>query len=301
MSLAMHANHTDTVKADLSSLTEADLMRLERDVAKEHVGKTPWLAIFWGFSNLTVWLALWPLVLTGVLPLWAGFVIATLNVTLSYLPSHEAQHDIVARPGEPLRWLNELLGHVSTIPLVFPYRFLKLTHMEHHKHANDPQLDPDYGTHAPGPLAALWQTIKIRQPRSKGFNDAYAGALKRIGREDVIMDAIVYQLVFYGILFALAWSGYAIEAALLWWLPRHLGLTYIQYYLSWAPHHPGKEKGRYKDTRSFKALFGNIGSLGMQYHIIHHLHPRIPLYRTPRAYWQMRPILEARGCNVHEL
>ena len=38
--------------------------------------------------------------------------------------------------------------------------------------------------------------------------------------------------------------------------------------------------------------------MGMQYHIIHHLHPRIPLYRTPRAYWEMRDILEARGCDL---
>ena len=107
--------------------------------------------------------------------------------------------------------------------------------------------------------------------------------------------------IHFGILFGLAWSGYAIEAALLWWLPRHIALTYIQFYLSWAPHHPGNESGRYRDTRSFRSILGNIGSLGMQYHIIHHLHPRIPLYRTPQAYWEMKPILEARGCNVHEL
>lgn len=107
--------------------------------------------------------------------------------------------------------------------------------------------------------------------------------------------------MFYGILFALAWSGHAIEAALLWWLPRHIGLTYIQYYLSWAPHHPGTDKGRYRDTRSFRAIFGNLGSMGMQCHIVHHLHPRIPLYRTPRAYWQMRDILEARGCRLEGL
>jgi beta-carotene hydroxylase len=116
-----------------------------------------------------------------------------------------------------------------------------------------------------------------------------------------VLDGVIYQVIHFGILFALAWSGYALEAALLWWLPRHIGLTYIQFYLSWAPHHPGEKTGRYRDTRSFRSILGNIGSLGMQYHIIHHLHPRIPLYRTPKAYWEMKPILEARGCDVHEL
>ena len=55
------------------------------------------------------------------------------------------------------------------------------------------------------------------------------------------------------------------------------------------------------DTRSFRSHVGNIGSMGMQFHVVHHLHPRIPLLRTPRAYWEMRDIIEARGCDVSKL
>jgi beta-carotene hydroxylase len=282
----------------ITSATDAELMKMERDIARKHIGKFPWLAVLWAFGNFMVWLSLWPLVLTGVLPLWAGFLIATLNIMLSYLPSHEAQHDIIALPGTKLRWLNELVGHISTIPLVLPYRVAKLTHIEHHKHANDPALDPDYGTHAPGPLKAIWYSIKRRQP---GGNQAYSDTLTRLGRQDVLLDYIVFELVFYGVLFGFAWSGFALEAALLWWLPRHIALTYIQFYLSWAPHHPANEKGRYRNTRSFRSVLGNIGTMGMQYHIVHHLHPRIPLYRTPQAYWEMKPILKARGANVDSL
>lgn len=289
-----------TGSKDLTSLSTSELMRLEREVASRHLNHFPWMAVCWGLGNLVVWLSLWPLVLGGALPLWAGFLIATLNMMLSYLPSHEAQHDIIGRPGSRTRWLNETVGHLSTVPIVLPYRVAKLTHMEHHKHANHPELDPDIGTKANGPLHAIWRSLQGRQPRGSGAV-AYGETLMRIGRPDVLIDAALYNLTFYSILIGAAWSGYAIEAALLWWLPRHIGVTYIQYYLSWAPHHPGTRQGRYKDTRSFRALVGNVGSMGMQYHIIHHLHPRIPLYRTPRAYWEMKPILEARGCNVDAL
>lgn len=285
----------------LTGKSEAELIRLEREIARRHIDRFPYFAVAWAFTNLAVWLSLWPLVFTGVLPLWAGFLIATFNVAACYLPSHEAQHDIIAKPGTKLRWLNQLVGHLSTIPLVLPYRVARLTHLEHHTHANDPELDPDHSTHASGPLHAIWKSIQNRQPGARGGLNSYAETLKRIGRPDVLLDAAIYNLVFYAILFALAWSGHAIEAALLWWLPRHIGLTYIQYYLSWAPHHPATDKGRYRDTRSFRAIFGNLGSMGMQYHIVHHLHPRIPLYRTPRAYWEMREILEARRCRVSEL
>lgn len=292
------------MKQDLATLSHQDLMRLEREIARKHLDKFPWVSVAWGLGNLAVWFSLWPLVLTGALPLWAGFLIATANVTLSYLPSHEAQHDIIARPGAKLRWLNELVGHLSTIPLVIPYKMLKLTHLEHHKHTNDPERDPDYGTKANGPLHAIWKSIQNRQPGGKDGTDKYASVLVEMDTDEskrALLTGILWTAGFYAVLFAMAWSGYALEAALLWWLPRHIGLTYIQYYLSWAPHHPGKETGRYTNTRSFKSILGNVGSLGMQFHIVHHLHPRIPLFRTGPAYWEMKPILEARGANVDEL
>ncbi len=282
---------------DIAALSDTELMRLEREIARRHIGKFPYLAVTWAFTNFAIWLALWPLVLTGVIPLWLGFIIATLNCMLSYLPSHEAQHDIIARPGSKLRWLNEAVGHLSTIPLVLPFRVARATHLEHHKYANDPKLDPDYSTQASGPLAALWKSITNRQPRAKGGLNAYGETLQRLGRIDILLDGVAYNLIFYSILFGMAWTGHAFEAALLWWI----GLTYIQFYLSWAPHHPGKETTRYRNTRSFQSIFGNIGSMGMQYHIVHHLHPRIPLYRTPMAYWEMRDILTARGASIDDL
>jgi len=274
---------------------------MEREIARKHLNKFPALMVFWGLANTAVWLALWPAVLMGYIPLWLGFILATVNVILSYLPSHDAQHDIIGRPGSKLRWLNEFIGHWSLIPLVLPFRIARYTHMEHHKHANDPELDPDYGITAPTGWAAIWNSIQGRQPGSaKGFN-AYGAALQRIGRSDVLIDGLILKVMFYGTLAAFAWAGYALEAALLWWLPRQIALTYIQFYLSWAPHHPGTGQGRYKDTRAFRSKLGNLWSSGMQYHIIHHLHPRIPLNKTPRAYWELRDILIARGCQIDDL
>jgi len=287
--------------ADLSEMSDTELMKLEREIAAQHIDKFPYLIIFWTFANLGCWLALWPLVLMGYLPVWLAFPIATLNIMLSYLPSHEAQHDIIAKPGSKLRWLNQLVGHVSTLPLVLPYRVAKWTHMEHHKHTNDPKLDPDYSVHAPSARAAIWKSLLNRQPRGDSKSIDYRAALERTGKGAAMLDAVVYDIVFYGVLIGLAWNGFAIEAALIWWLPRHIAISYIDFYLSWAPHHPGTSKGRYRDTNSFRSIFGNIGSMGMQYHVIHHLHPRIPLYRTPKAYWQMRDILEARGSDVSKL
>lgn len=290
--------------ADLSALSTAELARLEREIADRHMGHFPWGSVVWCFANVAVWLSLWPLVLTGIVPLWAGFLIATANLMLSYLPSHEAQHDIIAKPGTKWRWLNQLVGHVSTLPLVLSYGVAKLTHMEHHKHANDPEKDPDYSTHAPNALAAIGKSILNRQPGVEGGQNRYGEILQEMETpqaNSALLIAILYELGFYTILFGLAWSGFALEAALLWWLPRHIGLTYIQFYLSWAPHHPGNKTGRYKDTRAWRSKFGNVATMGMQYHIVHHLYPRIPLMRTPAAYWDLRDVLLARGVTIDGL
>ena len=285
------------VPADLDALSDEQLDVLERKVAAKYMQIVPWGAIVWGITNCLVFIALFPLVLLDIMPLWLAFPIATLNVMLSYLPSHEAQHNIIAGKGRPLRWLNELVGHISTIPLVYPYRVLRATHMEHHAHCNDPELDPDYDIHARSRLDFFVQYLRNLQPASNR-NGAYGKCLTRTGQQHLIMDAVVYQLVYLAVLFTMAWTGHALEAALLWWLPKLIATSHLSYYLSWKPHHPAVEQGRYRDTRAFRSTLGNIVSAGMQYHIVHHLYPRIPLTLTPAAYRELRPILARRGCDL---
>jgi len=297
----MMPSATDTAPT-LTRERDAELRKLEFEIAKKYIGGTPWRIVAWGLGNFAFWLALWPLVMTGILPLWAGFLLATLSITLSYLPSHEAQHNNIARPGTSLRWLNELVGYVSTIHLVFPFKTARITHLEHHAHTNNPELDPDYGVTAKGWWDAIATSVRNRINRNAAGGDAaYARALERIGGEAAAQarkEALYLNLTYWAVLTVLAWSGFALEALLLWWLPRHIGITYIQLLLSWAPHHPGERTGRYKDTRAFRYFLGNYGALGMEYHIIHHLHPAIPLHKNMAAYREMKPILEERGCDL---
>ncbi len=133
---------------NVDALTDTQLDVLERQVANKYMRRVPWGAVAWGIGNCVFFFTLLPLVILGHVPLWLGFILATVSIAASYLPSHEAQHNIIAGKGKPLRWLNELVGHVSTLPLAYPYRVLRATHMEHHAHTNNPELDPDYGVHA---------------------------------------------------------------------------------------------------------------------------------------------------------
>ena len=290
-------------ECDIAEMSNEELSKLEREIARKYIGGMSWFMVVWPFANLICWLSLWPLVLTEILSVWIAFPIAFFNISYSYLPSHESQHDIYARPGEKLRWLNELIGHASLIPLVSSYRVLKMTHLEHHKHTNNPDFDPDYYIHAPNSFIAVCKMLKVRNPKSE-FLDSYEKTLARL---DPIQagfakrDAMIINFFYLAVLFVMAATGHALEAFLLWVLPLVLALVYIRFFLAWAPHHPGHETGRYRDTRAFKSLFGVIGTMGMTVHIVHHLHPRIPLDRTPAAFREMRPILHARNCDLGEI
>jgi beta-carotene hydroxylase len=275
--------------------SDRELMRAERAIASKHLGRVPFEMVAWGLGNFCVWLAIWPLTISGVLPLWAAFILSTLCVCVCYLPSHEAQHSIIGAEGTRLRWLNELVGHVSTIPLVLPYRIAWITHRMHHAHANDPKLDPDISNKADTWWQSVWNGIQARQPGAENPYKTAAGNSDDPNTRRAIIEGVALRTVHFAILAALAWSGFALEAALIWWLPRHIGTSYIQLFLSWAPHHPMEEKGRYRDTRAWRSPIGTIASMGMEYHLIHHLYPKIPLTQTGAAYYEMRDLLEERG------
>jgi beta-carotene hydroxylase len=269
----------------------------EKAIAEQFMGGFPWPMVLWAIINTSVWLALWPLVMSGAMPLWIGFILATITITLSYLPSHDAQHDILVPRGSPYHWFNEFIGYLALIPLAAPLSTFRVTHLEHHRHTNDPKLDPDTHMEATTIVGALWKSIT----KSQSKHDRYAPTLRRLGTpaaKRALTEALIARIAFFGILAALAWSGWPSEAALLWWLPRHIASIYINFYLSWAPHYPRPEEGRYRNTHAFKSRLGNIASSGMQYHIVHHLYPTIPLYRTPAAYRALRPLLEQQGCKL---
>ena len=275
--------------------TDRELQREEAAIARKFLGRVPWEMVVWGLGNFVVWLSLWPLVFSGLLPLWAGFIVSTLCCILAYLPSHEAQHSIIAAEGTKLRWLNDLVGHVSTIPLVFPYRVGWITHKQHHAHANDSERDPDIASRADTWWESIWSSVKGRQP---GNQEGYAKAMRETddpNRDRAFLEAFALRTTHFLVLAICAWTGHAFEGLFLWLLPRHLGFMYIVLFLSWAPHHPSIEKGRYRDTRAWKSPVGTLLSMGMEYHLVHHLYPKIPLIDTPKAFYALEPILLARG------
>jgi beta-carotene hydroxylase len=261
-------------------------------------GGWPYAAV--ALAGFALWLAALGLAPAGLMPLWAAFAISTVVCCYCYLLAHEAIHDNLFARGSRWHWLNELCGWLLLIPLVLPFSLARILHQRHHSHVNDPENDPDFIDNAPNLRAALWKTIVNRQPVG-GWRESYRRCCERIGTPSAagaMRTALFATLLYPVALAAMAWSGHALAAALVWWLPRHIALTYMRIYLSWMPHFPREgQEGRYRSTRVFHSRWGDLGSSYMGYHLVHHLYPRVPLHLTRPAYYALRPILMARGVD----
>ena len=296
----------DAVGRDgLTRAERRDLRRAEKAIAEQYYGGRMWPYVVLTVLGFAVWLSFFPLAILHRLNLPLAFVASCVLGTAGYVSSHEAMHSNIGRVGTKSRWANELTGQLATLIIVFPFSMARMMHMEHHYHCNHATRDPDYTDEAPNMWAAWYKTWYNRQPGVDGSIHHYKRILAEMGTPraaQALKETMLLQLFFMATLFTMAWCGYAIEAALIWWLPRHVALSYIRFYLSWAPHHPREGKtGRYENSYIFRSRLGHALSMCMETHLIHHLYPAIPNHRTRAAFFALRDILARRGVDVSPL
>jgi beta-carotene hydroxylase len=282
------------------------LMQQERAIglkyAAHNVRTWPYTVV--AIACFAAWVSFFPLAILGVLPLWLGCLLSSVFAAGGYVVAHEAMHSNLGQAGTRQRFWNELTGQISTIPLILPFSMVKIMHLLHHQHTNDPDKDPDAIHAAPNVGMAVVRSWLNRQPGAGGTGARWRRHVRELGTPEAkraLVELMAFQVLGMAIFFGMAWSGHAIVVALLWWLPRHIALSYIHAVLSWAPHHPHTGTGRYENTGIIRHWLGHWGSMGIDFHMIHHLYPYIPVHACKAAYLEMKPILQARGvdCSAH--
>lgn len=289
----------------LDRYVRADLTKQERAIAMKYhaIGQTiRWKYVAATLIGFTVWVSLFPLTMLGIMPLIPAFVISYLIATAGYITAHEAMHSNIGRKGTKAWFWNELTGQLSMVPLMFPFSIARITHLQHHKHPNCPVRDPDYPDCAPNLRAALWKGWLNRQPgKTAQVHHIKRVLLEEIGTPEAksaLKQTVIVQLLGTLFFIGMALSGYAMEIAMVWWLPRWFALIHTHVFFSWETHHPHSGRSRYDNTRIFKSSVGTFLSMWIEYHLVHHLHPNIPMHLTKKAYFEMKPILEKRGVDV---
>jgi beta-carotene hydroxylase len=297
--------------ADVASVRAAsEQRRRERAIAAKYRDDIAWRIVFeavWGFG---LWVAMIVLAMRGIVPYWVACLANGWVAYLMYMPLHEATHGNIMGSHTRLRWLNDAVGSLSSIPMWFSYRAHAPSHMKHHAFTNDPERDPDHLVAGPFldlfPISARFAALQFAVPVFGVLRIESGPVLDwlRKGLGEALPDEFEMRKQFHFlsaclvVFVTLCVTGYAKEAVFLWWLPSRIGFFCVTALFAWLPHLPHVERGRYRDTRVTLFPFSTMICRGHDRHILHHMFPRVPHYRLPKLFEEMRPILEENGVRI---
>lgn len=258
----------------------------------------PLIAMFcgiWAGLGVVTWAAV-----TGVIPVWAGTLV---NFVFLYVLSdfnHEATHRNISGARSEWKWLNDVLGHIGSAPFFLPFAAFKAVHLAHHRMTNHPKLDGD-----------MWFAGKNFFDillRAMGLLVGYEITLHRLCRQGFVKPSLIISIwvqraLAAGLLAFFFAIGYGYEAFMLWTLPCLMVMIALGF-LAYAVHCPHDTREKYRNTnvwlarRAWMQPVLNAAFVYQNFHLVHHLHPRIPFYRYERAFRQIRPELESHGAAI---
>jgi fatty acid desaturase len=208
---------------------------------------------------------------------YAGALLATAGAYISFTPMHDAAHRSISRT----RWINEVAGRLAIVPLFGPFPAVRYIHLEHHKHTNEPDADPDHWS-GRGPtwlLPLRWL--------SQDFHYYVVYAFARRPRAEKL-ETYLTLAALVAAACALVATGHGVTVLLGWLLPARLAIATLAFAFDYLPHRPHDvpaRTDRFAATHIFEGRLKYAATLGQSLHRVHHLYPGVPFYRYGRV-WQ---------------
>ena len=220
--------------------------------------------------------------LAGAAPAWVTIPINAVVTFVMFTVVHDAVHYSISSR----RWVNGLVGRLAWI-FVVPVISLSafgFIHIEHHRHANDDDNDPDtFASHG-----RVWQL-----PYRWAFVEYFYGSyyLRRLRSRptlEVAETGVLLTASVTGLIVAIA-TGNLWTLAVVFLIPQRIGIIFLAWWFDWLPHHgleDTQRSNRYRATRArvgMEWLFTPL-MLSQNYHLVHHLHPSVPFYRYVKTW-----------------
>ncbi|MEM8608830.1 MAG: fatty acid desaturase [Myxococcota bacterium] len=227
--------------------------------------------------------------LLGRLPAAATLAINAIAIYLVFTVMHDSMH----RTAHTSRFVNDLLGRLSAVPLTVTMPLFRAVHYEHHSHTNDPARDPDLVvSRQPRWALPFWCLAVIFEYRRHYFG-------RRLWRDRAdLVEALLMEAVLLGVIVAAIATGTFTTIAVVWLGPAVIAVTVLALCFDFLPHYPYGSQERYLDTRIYPGRLLNVLLLGQNYHLIHHLWTTVPWYRYQRVFAEIEPELLERGARV---
>lgn len=249
----------------------------------------PSLCLFFAMGLL--WIAGVAAGVSGKAPLAVVVVAITLADYVAFTLMHEASHGLF---GRRQRLLNQVAGEVCATMLMCRFNGFRQVHLRHHRHACDPEQDPDTWA-GEGPwwqLPLRWATSDLHYWMVYDRSIKLPTMERRVSRVTLVL--------WLGALGAALATGHGLDVLLLYVLPARIALFVSTYFFDFLPHQrPHGVPTQVAPHQS--AVVVRAGALldalllGHTLHLVHHLHPSVPWYRLRRVYRHQRAGLLAAG------
>jgi len=273
---------------------------------KPYQGMVAWPTVFLAIGIVAAFALVTTLATMRIIPLWLGLILNTFILYASQTPLHEACHGNIAGRDSRWLWLNHLVGFVCGSILLHEYKAFRYMHLAHHRDTNDPELDPDHWVAVKNPFKVLFRCLTIVWWYHQFYWKHIAFHPHIPGMRPLAIHIAVMHALYYGLALGLAVMGYWREVLMLWIFPHILASALIIYFFAYLTHKPHKVHERYRDTNIFwvrgKIIEPVVNWLYMfqNYHLIHHLFPRIPFYKYGDAFRDLKPVLDKEQAHIYE-
>lgn len=220
------------------------------------------------------------------------------NATASYLAfsvAHDATHSAVSSN----RRVNDWTGRISIMllepgPFFLLFRFI---HMQHHRFTNDKAKDPDAycGTGPKWLLPVKWLTLDYAYFKHYLKSESFGKRPKSERREFYL--AALFAVTIITAVTLMGWLQYYV---LLFFVPTRIAKLFIALAFDFLPHFPHEtlaKDDRYQSTSNRVGMEWLLTPLFVyqNYHLVHHLYPTVPFYRTIKVWNAQKTFHEAQN------
>lgn len=235
--------------------------------------------------------------MNNTLPIVIGLTCNAIAQFIFFTVLHDSSHRALSQ----IQWLNESLGSIAAFILlpVAGIRIFRYVHMQHHRFTNEGGVnDPDEwcGKGKKWTLPLRWMTLDLHY--IVWYGRKWSTRPKKEKKELLITCLTGITLIT-----VLCLNGYFLWVLLLWLIPARIATTWLALAFDFLPHYPHDVKASENELRAthikpnttwiMTPLF-----LCQNYHLIHHLYPRIPFYRYPWVWKVAKSELIEAGARI---
>ncbi|SEM27189.1 Ferredoxin-NADP reductase [Aquimarina amphilecti] len=264
-------------------------------VWQKYSGKVAWPTIIL-FSILCVgYIFLWIFYVFGLSPIWTSVIGAGIAYGM-FTIAHEASHGNISGGVQSFVRLEKVLGWMSSFFLLFPFSAFVVIHLRHHAHTNDPVNDPDHYVNGSNPLSIFFRCLTL-------IGYYFELALGKQSRKNKAMrnirgQSVAFSFFLIAVLSTTILLGYGSALFFVFILSALIAAPILAFSFDWLPHYPHNNLSKYHNTRIITIPGLEFLSLYQSYHLIHHLHPRVPFYKYRSCFLDMEPELFEKGSVI---